>query len=217
MAQITGERSFWGRSFRVTADTLDPRPETETLIEAALADGPAAQILDLGTGTGCLLVTLLAEWPSARGVGVDISASALAVAAANAGRHGVADRAAFIEGDWFTGIEGRFDVVVANPPYVAEAERSALAPEVRDHEPPHALTPIDDPGGDGLGAYRRIAPDLAERLSQGGRAYLEIGATQGAAATAIFADAGFDDLAILTDLDGRDRVLCVNCVKNSAR
>jgi release factor glutamine methyltransferase len=200
VAQIAGERLFRGRSFRVTRDTLDPRPETEALVDQALA-APFGRVLDLGTGTGCILVTLLAERPGAAGMGVDLSPAALAVAAENAGRHGVV--ADFALSDWFAAVRGRFDLIVANPPYVAEDEMAGLAPEVRDWEPRLALTP----GGDGLGAYRAIAAGLPAHLAPGGRVLVEIGPTQAAPVAALFAAAGLRAICVLPDLDGRDRVV----------
>ena len=202
VAQITGRRQFWGRPFQVTRDTLDPRPETETLVAAAL-EQPFARVLDLGTGTGCILVTLLAERPGATGTGLDLSPAALAVAAANAAALGVADRARFALSDWFAAAEGRHDLIVANPPYIAAAEMAGLAPEVRDWDPHLALTP----GGDGLAAYRAIAAGAGAHLAPGGRLLLEIGPTQGAAVAGLLRAAGLVDVTIRTDLDGRDRVL----------
>lgn len=208
LAQITGRRAFWGREFRVTADVLDPRPETETLIAAALEGPPAARVLDLGTGSGCLLLTLLAEWPGATGLGIDASPAALAVAAGNAADLGLAARAEFRPGDWLTGIGERFDLIAANPPYIPEADLAALAPEVRLHEPRMALTPGTDASGDGLGAYRAIAPRLSAVLAPGGRFLAEFGAGQGAAVQAIFAAAGHHGI-LRADLDGRPRCISV--------
>jgi release factor glutamine methyltransferase len=198
VAQITGRRAFWGRGFAVTGAVLDPRPETETLVALALAGAPAARVLDLGTGSGAILVTLLAEWPEARGVGTDVDAAALAVAAENAVRHGVAGRAAFRVADWLEGVEGRFDLVVANPPYIPAGEVAGLAADVRDWEPRHALTA----GPTGLEAYRRIAAGLGRVLAPGGRALFEVGAGQGAAVAALFPGA-----VVHPDLDGRGRVV----------
>ncbi len=203
VAQITGRRSFWGRDFAVTAAVLDPRPETETLVALALAGTAAASVLDLGTGSGALLVTLLAEWPAARGTGVDIDPAALAVAAANAAALGVAARARFKQGDWTEGLAGRYELIVANPPYVPEAEVAALAADVRDWEPRHALTA----GPSGLEAYQALAPALPKLLAPKGRALLEIGAGQGPAVAAIFRAAGFAQVALHPDLDGRTRVV----------
>ncbi|MGP3696519.1 peptide chain release factor N(5)-glutamine methyltransferase [Rhodobacter sp. NSM] len=203
VGQIVGERLFWGRSFRVTRDTLDPRPETECLIEAALAH-PFATLLDLGTGTGCIALTLLAERPAARGIATDLSAAALDVAAGNALSLGLADRIEFRHSDWFADVSGKFDLILSNPPYIAEAEMADLAPEVRDWEPPMALTP----GGDGLDAYRAIASGAPAHLLPGGRLLVEIGAGQGADVAALFAAAGLAEVRVLPDLDGRDRVVC---------
>lgn len=201
VAQITGERLFWGRAFRVTPDTLDPRPETERLVEEALSR-PFVRMLDLGTGTGCILISCLLGMKMATGLGTDLSAPALKVAEANAARHGLT-RARFHEGDWFAGIPGRFDLIVSNPPYIAEGEMAGLAPEVRDWEPHGALTP----GGDGLDAYRAIARGAPARLMPGGRLLLEIGPTQGAAVSALLAAQGLTAIRVLPDLDGRDRVV----------
>lgn len=202
VSQITGTRLFWGRSFRVTRDVLDPRPETETLIETAL-EAPFATVLDLGTGSGAILLTLLAERPAARGLGTDLSPEALAVAESNAQALGLAGRAQFQTADWFAGIEGQFDLIVSNPPYIAEAEMAGLSPEVRDWEPHLALTP----GGDGLDAYRAIAAAAPAHLSPGGRLLVEIGPTQGPAVSALFAAEGLSGLRVEADLDGRDRVV----------
>ena len=205
VAQILGRRAFWGREFRVTRDVLDPRPETETLVAAALAR-PFSRVLDLGTGSGCILLTLLAERPAARGTGTDVSATALAVAADNATRLGLAGRARWLLGDWFGALpqrEGGFDLIVSNPPYIAAAEMATLAPEVRLWEPALALSP----GGDGLQAYRAIAAGAAARLSPGGVLLLEIGPTQAAAVAALLAAGGLETAPPLPDLDGRPRVL----------
>jgi release factor glutamine methyltransferase len=202
VSQIIGSRLFWGRAFRVTSDVLDPRPETETLVAIAL-EAPFARVLDLGTGSGAILLTLLAERIGATGMGTDLSEAALAVAVSNARALGIDGRVAFQRSDWFAAVEGRFDLIVSNPPYIAEAEMAALAPEVREHEPRMALTP----GGDGLDAYRAIAAGVAERLAPAGRVLLEIGPTQGAAVSALLLGAGLVDIAVLPDLDGRDRVV----------
>jgi release factor glutamine methyltransferase len=205
VAQITGRRLFWGLSFRVTPDTLDPRPETETLVAEALSC-PFRNMLDLGTGTGCILLSCLKGMPMARGVGVDISTAALAVARGNARDLGLEDRAQFKESDWFSAVSGgtgAFDLIVSNPPYIAADEMPGLAPEVRDWEPHLALTP----GGDGLDAYRIIARGAGARLLPGGRLLLEIGPAQGKAVAGLLSDAGLEQVRILSDMDGRDRVV----------
>jgi release factor glutamine methyltransferase len=202
IAQITGQRLFWGRSFAVSRDTLDPRPETELLVQRALAQ-PFETVLDLGTGTGCILLSLLADRPEAQGVGCDISVAALAVAARNAQSLGVQSRASFQLSDWFSAVQGQFDLIVSNPPYIAAAEMADLARDVRDWEPHLALTP----GGDGLQPYRIIAAKAGSHLRAGGRLMVEIGPTQAAAVAGFFSQHGFDQVAVLQDMDGRDRVV----------
>lgn len=210
VAQILGRRAFWGHVFRVTPEVLDPRPETELLVELALAGPAPRRLLDLGTGSGAILLSLLAAWPEARGLGADASPAALEVARGNAASLGLGARAAFREADWTEGLEGPFDLVVSNPPYIAEAEMADLAPEVRDWEPRVALTP----GGDGLDAYRRIAVGLDRLLAPGGRGLFEIGATQAPAVRAIFAAAGFGT-EVHPDLAGRDRVVAARRANGS--
>ncbi|MDF3855491.1 peptide chain release factor N(5)-glutamine methyltransferase [Paracoccus sp. P2] len=200
VSQILGRRAFWKHEFRVTRDTLDPRPETETLVEAALAE-PFASVLDLGTGTGAILISLLAERPGTRGLGTEISPAALAVARENAKVMGVC--ADFLESDWFASVTGQFDLIVSNPPYIALAEMAQLTPEVREWEPQQALTD----GADGLSAYRAIAAGAPAHLAPGGRLMVEIGPTQGAAVAALMRAAGLAEPRILPDLDGRDRVV----------
>ncbi|MEI4487211.1 peptide chain release factor N(5)-glutamine methyltransferase [Frigidibacter sp. MR17.14] len=202
VSQITGARLFYGRSFRVTRDTLDPRPETEELVSEALS-APFGRVLDLGTGTGCILLTLLAERPGTSGLGLDLSPAALEVARGNAAALGLDGRAEFGLSDWFAAVQGEFDLIVSNPPYIAADEMAGLAPEVRDWEPAMALTP----GGDGLDAYRAIAAGALAHLAPGGRLMVEIGPTQGQAVASLFRAAGLDVTAIRTDLDGRDRVV----------
>ena len=202
LSQITGQRLFWGRSFRVTPDVLDPRPETEILVAAAL-EKPFAQLLDLGTGSGAILLSCLAECPLATGLGTDISEAALAVARQNAADLGLSHRARFRLSDWCGSVAGRFDLILSNPPYLAAAEMAGLSPEVHDWEPHLALTP----GGDGLDAYRRIAREAPDHMTPGGRLMVEIGPTQGQAVAALFAAAGFLVVGLRQDLDGRDRVV----------
>jgi release factor glutamine methyltransferase len=179
IAYILGEKEFWSLPFKVGPAVLIPRPESETVIEAALAALPerqaALRILDLGTGSGCLLLALLSELPNATGLGVDVSAAALEIAEANAHRLGLAGRARFEKRTWGAGLDRRFDLVVSNPPYVSEADRAKLQPEIRDFEPQEALFA----GPDGLEAYRALAPECARLLRPAGFLVLEIGQGQG--------------------------------------
>lgn len=202
VAQIIGSRLFWGRRFRVTPDVLDPRPETEVLVAAAL-QRPFARLLDLGTGSGAILLSCLADRPLASGLGTDISGEALAVAKGNARALGLADRAGFQRADWLRDVNGRFDLILSNPPYVAAAEMAGLAPDVRLWEPHMALTP----GGDGLDAYRAIAAAAAGHLAPGGHLMMEIGPTQARAVMAMLTAGGLETVALRRDLDGRDRVV----------
>ena len=203
LSHITGQRLFWDRAFHVTSDVLDPRPESEMLIAEALHRGPFQRILDIGTGSGCLLLTLLAEWPAAAGTGTDASSAAIEIARKNADILDVADRADLTETDWTDGVDGPFDLIVTNPPYIAEAEIPGLSPEVRLFEPRAALTP----GGDGLAAYHAIAPRTVELLNPGGLVLFEIGPTQYDAVAAILASAGLSVRMLVPDLDQRPRVV----------
>ena len=205
VSQIIGGREFWGRWFTVTRDVLDPRPETETIVDIALQKGPFQRVLDLGTGSGILAVTLAAEWPDALAVAVDISEDALAIAAKNASAHGVTERIQFELSDWFDAVGGVFDLIVSNPPYIAAHEMGDLSPDVRNWEPFLALTP----GGDGLEAYRTIAFMLGQFLAAGGLALFEIGHKQGDEVAKIFSDAGFSKVSVSQDMGGKDRVVSV--------
>lgn len=201
MAQVIGKRSFFDHDFVVTPDVLDPRPETERLVELALGV-PFNRVLDLGTGSGAILLSLLAARDRAQGVGTDVSAPALAVAQENARRLDVEAQATFVVSDWFSKVEGLFDLIVSNPPYIAEAEMATLASEL-SFEPRLALTD----GGDGLGAYRAIAAGSAARLRSGGRLMVEIGWQQRDAVCRLFETEGFVAVTCQQDLDGRDRVI----------
>lgn len=201
VAQITGQRLFWGRKFHVTPDVLDPRPETETLVAAAL-ERPFVKLLDLGTGSGCILLSCLLDRPMAHGTGVDLSDAALTVARHNAQTLGAA-HATFLQSNWCQNVTGRFDLILSNPPYIAAAEMAGLAPEVLQWEPHIALTP----GGDGLDAYRIIARQAPARLLSGGRLMVEIGPTQGQQVCALFAAQGLIHITTRPDMDGRDRVV----------
>jgi len=202
VSQIIGCRDFFGREFLVTPAVLDPRPETELPVQLALERG-GGRILDLGTGSGAILISCLAEMPHAQGVGVDISESALAVARRNAIRHDVAARARFAVSDWYDSVTARFDLILSNPPYISAAELDGLSPEVRKWEPGIALTP----GGDGLDAYRKIVPGAQKCLAPGGWLIVETGAAQARTVAALFSESGFCRIAVSRDLDGRDRAV----------
>ncbi|MFI4935860.1 MAG: peptide chain release factor N(5)-glutamine methyltransferase [Caulobacterales bacterium] len=207
VSHILGKRGFWTIMLRVSGDVLTPRPDTETLVEVVLgrfAPDQAFSLLDLGVGSGAILLAILAERPNAAGLGVDASPAALAVAQENAAILGLTDRAALQHGDWAAGLaDASFDVVVANPPYIASAEIETLEPEVRDFEPRLAL----DGGADGLDAYRILAPEMLRALKPGGLFAVEIGAGQREAVLALFRAAGGEGLSTYKDLADRDRVV----------
>lgn len=206
VSRILGSREFYGRSFQVTPDVLDPRADTETLIGATLglAKGKGAlRILDVGTGSGAIAVTLLAELPEATAVASDLSAAALAVAKGNAEALGVAGRASFVQANWFEGIEDRFDLIISNPPYIPLGDIAGLAPDVREFDPPRAL----DGGPDGLEAYRRLANGAGGYLTPSGRVVVEIGAGQENAVNELFMGQGFDRESRHFDLAGHARCL----------
>ncbi len=211
VAYLTGRREFWSLDFVVTPATLAPRPDSETVIDAVLtrlADHARAwRVLDLGTGSGCLLLALLAELAAATGVGVDRGEAAVRVARLNAARLGLGARAAFLAGDWATALAGRFDVVVANPPYVRTGELAGLEPEVAAFEPLGAL----DGGADGLDAYRALLPGIARILGPEGLVVLEVGHDQArdVAALATVLAPDLDLAAIVADLAGRDRCVAL--------
>ena len=202
LSHIVRGREFYGRWFSVSPDVLDPRPETEILVHAAL-EVPFREVLDLGIGSGAILLTLLAERPEATGTGTDISAPALAKAEENARALQVFDRTHLERSHWYDNIGGRYDLIVSNPPYIAVAEMADLSPEVRNHEPRMALT--DE--ADGLSAYRAIAAGARDHLTDGGWLMVEIGPTQGAAVAGMLTATGFDRVQIRQDLDQRDRVV----------
>ena len=212
LSRIVGLREFWGLEFLLSTDTLDPRPETETVVEAVLRRLPdharPCRFLDLGTGSGCILLALLTEYPAATGLGVDIAAAAVSTARANAARLGLGDRARFAVGNWAQAVAGRFDAVVANPPYIAAPDIPRLPPEVRNHDPRRAL----DGGSDGLAAYRTIAADLSRLLAPAGFFACEIGSTQADAVSAILVGAGLRPDGVAFDIAGLPR-----CVVADAR
>lgn len=215
VSRILGYREFWGRRFAIDPAVLDPRPDTETLIEAALAllgeahgAGPL-RILDLGTGSGCILLTLLAEMPQAWGVGADISSQALSLARVNAERLGLASRAAFVQCDWCETFAGPFGLIISNPPYIESVSIDALDDEVRCHDPDLAL----DGGGDGLAAYRRIVDDCARIAAAEAWVILEAGIGQASKVTDLFEEAGWiiepKLHRLFQDLSRIDRVVAI--------
>lgn len=204
LAFITGRAGFWTLELEVAPHTLIPRADTETLVEAVLARGVAPRrVLDLGTGTGALLLAVLSEFPTATGVGVDLKPEAAALAARNAARLGLSDRAAFLAGDWASALDARFDLVLSNPPYIAAAEIPGLMPEVARHEPASAL----DGGRDGLDAYRAIITALPRLLAPDGLAVLELGQGQAEAVGALAKAAGLPVAGLRADLSGIPRAI----------
>jgi release factor glutamine methyltransferase len=211
VARIIGTKEFWGLPIKLSAATLVPRPDTETVVERALdilraddAQNRALRIADLGTGSGAILLALLSELPHAQGIGTDISADALDTAASNAAQLNLADRASFIRCDYATGLSGRFDLIVSNPPYIRSAEIAGLATEVRDHDPLLAL----DGGPDGLSAYRALIPQSAALLAPGGVLVVEAGQGQSGAIGTLMTDAGLTvDSCPKSDLAGIFRAI----------
>jgi release factor glutamine methyltransferase len=207
VAHILGSQGFWTLDLAVSPATLIPRPDSEALVEAALDlfPDPAAplRVLDLGTGTGCLLLAVLAERPQAFGVGVDLVPEAAALAAANACRNGLADRSAFLAGDWAAALSGRFDLVLSNPPYIESAAIAGLMPEVARHEPRSAL----DGGADGLDAYRLLVAALPGLLAPGGAAVIELGIGQRAVVEDLARGGGLTPAGARADLGGIPRAL----------
>jgi len=206
VAYILGRREFWSLEFEVSPAVLIPRPDSETLVETALEhfkNQPPQTILDLGTGSGCLLVALLSEWPNATGLGVDISPQAVELARRNAARHNQGARAAFTTGDWTHDLSRRFDLIISNPPYITAPELLSLERDVIAYEPRGAL----DGGADGLEPLKRITSGLATVMQPNARVMIELGVDQAASATAILVNAGFEVLQIAKDLGGRDRVI----------
>jgi release factor glutamine methyltransferase len=207
IAHILGRKGFWSIMLSVSPAVLTPRPDTELVVIMALErleTAAPARILDLGVGSGAILLAVLAERPAAKGLGVDISEDALAVARENAANLGLGPRAALLRGDWTAGLEdASFDLVLSNPPYIPSGDIEGLDPEVRQYEPRAAL----DGGPDGLDAYRDLAPEIIRVLKPGGAFIVEIGHDQGQAVSALFAAAGAEALDLRQDLGGRDRVV----------
>jgi release factor glutamine methyltransferase len=205
VAHITGHREFWGLDFEVTPDVLTPRPETELIVEEAIAEFPDRYpmvISDVGTGSGCLIIALALEFPGSEVVATDLSSRALEVARRNAVRHGVGNRVVLLETDLLPPLQ-RIDLVVSNPPYVPEAAAWSLPPEVREYEPHVALFG----GPDGLDVYRRLLPEIQEMLARDGRAIFEVGYDQADAVTALAAGAGLRLVRARQDLQGITRTL----------
>jgi release factor glutamine methyltransferase len=207
VARIIGAREFRSLDFLLGPETLEPRPDSETIVEVAIEYGQAfpgaARVLDLGTGTGCLLLSVISELPDATGIGSDIAAGAVETASRNADSLGLADRVRFVCTDWTDGIDGPFDLVLSNPPYITTAEIAGLAPEVAMYDPPSAL----DGGADGLDAYRALACRVGSVLSPSSVVVLEIGAGQEEDVTAIFEAGGFRLVGTRADLGGHTRAL----------
>jgi release factor glutamine methyltransferase len=210
VSRILGRKEFWSLALAITPDVLVPRPETETVVEGALdfvvRNGlrmEKLRILDIGTGSGALLVALLNELPNATGIGTDISRAALEAAQINVAQFGYESRSSLIACDMAAGVQGQFDLVVSNPPYIARGQIASLAPEVRDYDPMMAL----DGGGDGLTAYRSISADAKRILAQGGRLFVEMGAGQEPAVRELFTNAGLVVGIARNDLAGTPRVL----------
>lgn len=204
VSRILGEREFYGRLFKVTPDVLDPRPDTETLVDAVLRLlKPGMRVLDLGSGSGAIIVTLLAEHPGVTGFAVDVSAAALVVTIENARRLGVVEQLTAVVGNWFDNLEGTFEVIVSNPPYIPAKDIAGLQPDVSNYDPHLALAG----GYDGLGAYRAIAAGAGTHLTPAGPVIVEIGAGQALDVTAIFEAQGFAEAGQWPDLGGHVRVL----------
>jgi len=210
LQHLTGEVSFFGLRFRVDPRALVPRPETEELVDNALRLTPrdrATRCIDLGTGTGVIAVCLARFLPQASVTAVDVSAEALALARANATLNGVDDRISFAASDWFADVDGRFDLIVSNPPYVPAPEIAELPAEVRDHEPRVAL----DGGDDGLTAIRALADGAVEHLESGGTLLLEVGHHQAPAVAALLREIGLDDVETRGDFAGKERFVIARC------
>ena len=207
VSKIIGQKEFWGLSFITAKDNLDPRPDSETLIEAVIQNYTDNQrnlnILDLGTGSGCLLLTLLFLYPNAKGIGVDKSLEALKIAGENTKKHNLQDRAEFFVSDWFSNIEGKFDIIICNPPYIKSEAINYLEPEVRFFDPKIAL----DGGADGLGCYRELLAEIENYLETHGKIFFEIGKWQEAPIVEMIEENGFEVLDIKQDLQAIPRVI----------
>jgi release factor glutamine methyltransferase len=206
IAYITGRKEFWSMNFNVSSSTLVPRPDSETLVEAVLADfprGKSLRVLDLGTGSGCLLLSILSEFANATGVGVDLSPEAVKIATENAEKLGLSERVVFKVSDWATNLNGEFDIIISNPPYIPSQQITVLDQEVRDYEPRAAL----DGGKDGLDCYRIIIPQTARLITESGKIYFEIGNGQDEEVRKIGTASGLNFVKEAQDLAGTIRVI----------
>ena len=207
LSRILGRREFWGLEFLLSPETLDPRADSETLIRATLGlfqvHNKKVRILDLGTGTGCLLISLLKEMTNAEGVGIDQSSDALKTAAKNAAHHKVLDRAQFIQSDWFQNVVGTFDIIISNPPYISEQDFKSLDKNVKDYDPKRALVG----GGDGLDCYREIVGTAKTFIKAGGVLVLEAGYAQAPHISKLLSQQGYQNISIYKDLAGIERCI----------
>ena len=202
IAKILGKRQFWGRTFFISEDVLDPRGDTETLINY-VKDRPVRSVLDLGTGSGVIAISLACEWKEVHVVATDISEAALLVAQKNARYFNVQDKIDFLKSDWFEAIEGKFDLIISNPPYIGLSEINEISQEVLNHDPELALFA----GSDGLGAYEQIIPQLTKFLNPGGTVVLEIGASQSDSVKALMNSSGLSEVITVKDLARKDRLV----------
>jgi len=202
IAKILGKRQFWGRTFFINEDVLDPRGDTETLIDYVI-DSPVRSVLELGTGSGVIAISLACEWKEVHVVATDISEAALFVAQKNAQNFDVQDKIDFLKSDWFEAIEGKFDLIISNPPYVGLSEINEISQEVLNYDPDLALFA----GSDGLGAYKRIIPNLTKFLNPGGTVILEIGASQSESVKNLMNSYGLSEVKTLKDLARKDRLV----------
>ena len=206
VSRIFGAREFWGIPLKITPDVLDPRQDTETIIDAAIRrfiGDPPGTVLDLGTGSGCIIIALLTEWPKARGVAVDVCEKALAVAAGNAKALDMDGRIKFVQSSWGESVKGKYDVIVSNPPYITNQEMTNLPPEVKNYDPILALCG----GDDGLDCYRVIVTEIKKLLKKGGAAFLEVGFSQADGVARLVEDSGLFVKAVYPDMAGIPRVV----------
>ena len=207
VAKILGYKEFWSMKFKTTKDTLDPRPESETLVEAVIRNNKdrkkELKILDLGTGSGCLILSLLKEFPNAKGLGVDISIDALRVAAENSEELGLDERVNFIQSNWLKNVKDRFDIIISNPPYIKTEAIDFLPAEARLYDPKIAL----DGGRDGMKIYRELLPEIPEKLSLSGKCYFEIGKWQDHLIEDLLKENGYEITEVINDLAGIPRVI----------